>query len=157
VAEATSVASTKDREIVVTRLLDAPRDLVWAALTDPAHLVQWWGPEGFTNTFHEIDIRPGGVWRFIMHGPDGVDYDNYVTFEEVVERERLVYQHGTTNEPGQFQATITLTERGGKTEITLRSLFPSAADRDFAVREIGAIEGANSTLGRLEEHLATMR
>jgi uncharacterized protein YndB with AHSA1/START domain len=102
-------------------------------------------------------VRPGGVWRFIMHGPDGVDYDNLVTFDEVVPPERLVYQHGTDNRPGQFQSTITLSERGGKTEITLRSLFASPADRDFAVREIGAIEGANSTLGELESYVAQMR
>jgi uncharacterized protein YndB with AHSA1/START domain len=158
VAEATpSAADTKDREIIITRVLDAPRELVWKALTDPEHLIKWWGPRGFTNTFHEIDVRPGGTWHFIMHGADGVDYDNLVTFEEVAPLERLVYQHGTSDTPGQFQATITLADRGGKTEITLRSLFPSTADRDFAVREIGAVEGANSTLDRLEEHLATMR
>ena len=146
-----------DREIVITRMLDAPRELVWKALTDPEHLIRWWGPRGFTSTFHEIDVRPGGVWRFIMHGPDGVDYGNHIVFEEVVAPERLAYQHGTDEEPGQFQGTITLADRDGRTELTLRTLFASSEDREFAVREIGAIEGGNSTLDRLEEHLATMR
>lgn len=146
-----------EREIVITRLLDAPRELVWKALTEPEHLIQWWGPRGFTNTFHEINIRPGGVWRFDMHGADDRDYDNRVTFKEVTPPERLVYDHGTDAQPAQFEATITLTERGGKTEIVLRSLFPSAADREYVVREFGAIEGGKSTLERLAEHLSTMR
>lgn len=66
------------------RTIDAPRDLVFDAWTDPAHVGQWWGPDGFTTTTHEIDIRPGGVWRFTMHGPDGVDYPNEIAFEEIV-------------------------------------------------------------------------
>jgi uncharacterized protein YndB with AHSA1/START domain len=149
---------TNEREIVVTRMVHAPRTLVWEAFTDPAHLVRWWGPKGFTNTFHEIDIRVGGVWRFVMHGEDGRDYDNFVTFLEVVPPERLVYRHGSSaDDPRTFQAYATLVDRGGETEVTLRTVFASAADREFAVREIGAIEGANSTLDRLEEHLQTMR
>ena len=72
--------SSARREIITTRVLDAPRELVWKAWTDPKHVAEWWGPNGFTNTIHEMDVRPDGVWRFIMHGPDGVDYKNEIVF-----------------------------------------------------------------------------
>ena len=147
-----------DREIVLTRVLDAPRDLVWRAWTEPDHLIKWWGPDGFTNTFHEIDIRPGGVWRFVMHGPDGVDYDNKVVFLEVVRPERMVFDHGSGDDDAgaMFRATVTFEAEGAGTKITLRSLFPTAEARDRAVREYGAIEGGNQTLARLAEYLKTM-
>src|SRR5450631_188479 len=101
-------ADTSDREIVITRVFDAPRELVFKAWTDPKHLVHWWGPNGFTNTFHEVDIRPGGVWRFTMHGPDGVDYPNRIVFEEIVKPERIVYAHsgGEENDLAQFHVTV---------------------------------------------------
>lgn len=75
---------TADREIVISRLIHAPRELVFKVWTDPKHVAHWWGPNGFTNTIHEMDVRPGGVWRFIMHGPDGVDYPNKIVYKEVV-------------------------------------------------------------------------
>ena len=71
---------TSNRELVMTRVLDAPRDLVYEAWTNPRHIAQWWGPKGFTNTIHEMEVKVGGVWRFIMHGPDGTDYPNKVVF-----------------------------------------------------------------------------
>lgn len=71
---------TADREIVITRVFDAPREQVFDAWTDSEHVSQWWGPNGFTTTTHEMDVRPGGVWRFIMHGPDGVDYKNRIVY-----------------------------------------------------------------------------
>src|SRR2546430_11151240 len=81
---------TSDREILLTRVFDAPRELVFKVWTDPEHVGRWWGPRGFTNTIHEMDVRPGGVWRFTMHGPDGVDYLNRIVFIEVARPERLV-------------------------------------------------------------------
>ena len=80
-------ASTADREILLTRIFDAPRELVFNAWTDPKQIVQWWGPRGFTTTTYEMDVKPGGVWRFVMHGPDGRDYENRITFDEVVRPE----------------------------------------------------------------------
>ncbi len=77
------------RTIVTTRVFDAPRDLVFEAWTNPKHLVQWWGPDGFTTTTRAIDVRPARVWRFVMHGPDGVDYENRIVYEEIVKPERL--------------------------------------------------------------------
>jgi uncharacterized protein YndB with AHSA1/START domain len=153
-----SGSGTSDREIVITRVLDAPRELVFKAWTDPDHVAQWWGPNGFTNTIHEMDVRPGGVWRFIMHGPNGVDYPNKIVFIEIVSPERLVYNHGGDDggEAGHFQVTVTFAEQGPRTELTMRALFKSAEERDKVVKEHGAIEGGNQTLVRLAEHLAKM-
>ena len=147
-----------DRELVFTRVFDAPRELVFDAWTNPKHLPHWWGPNGFTTTIHEMDVRPGGVWRLVMHGPDGVDYKNKIVFLEIVKPERLVYKHepekGT--EPVSFETTVTFVAQGGKTEVTMRMLFPSAATRDLVVNTYGAVEGANQTLDRLAEQLARM-
>src|SRR5262249_44544159 len=112
VGRQSELTSTADREIVVTRLFDAPRELVVRAWTEHERLVQWWGPDGFTTTIHEIDVRPGGVWRFIMHGPDGVDYGNKIVYLEVSAPERLVYLHGedTENDAEQFHVTVTFAD-----------------------------------------------
>jgi uncharacterized protein YndB with AHSA1/START domain len=138
------------REIVASRVFDAPRDLVFQMWTDPEHVAQWWGPRGFTNTIHEMDVRPGGVWRFVMHGPDGVDYQNKIVYIEIVKPERLVYSH--VSGP-QFQMTVTFAEQGGKTKVTARMLFESATLRENVVKQFGAIEGLNQTLERLGERL----
>ena len=150
-----AVAEATDREIVLARPLDAPREEVFDAWTDPQRIAVWWGPRGFTNTVSEMDVRPGGVWRFVMHGPDGVDYPNKVVYAEVARPERLVYSHGDdgAGDPGGFDVTVTFAERGGRTELAMRMLFASAGARD-AVVEFGAIEGGNQTLDRLAEHLA---
>ena len=147
-----------DREILLTRVFDAPRDLVFKVWTDPEHVARWWGPRGFTNTIHEMDVRPGGVWRFTMHGPGGVDYLNKIVFIEVARPERLVYDHGggEDGDSDRFHATITFTEEGGKTRVTMRTLFVSAAERDRVIKEYGAIEGGNQTLDRLGEYLAKL-
>jgi uncharacterized protein YndB with AHSA1/START domain len=158
-AKNSAVTATQDREIVITRIFDAPRELVWDAWTDPKKVVQWWGPRGFTTTIHEMDVRPGGVWRHTMHGPDGTDYPNKSVFIEVVKPERIVYSHGGGKKGGpgvQFQATWTLEAQGGRTKVTLRMLFQSAAELGQVVKEYGAIEGGNQTLDRLGEQLAKM-
>jgi uncharacterized protein YndB with AHSA1/START domain len=146
------------RTIVTTRVFDAPRELVFEAWTNPKHLVQWWGPNGFPTTIRAIDVRPGGVWRFVMHGPDGVDYENRIVYEEIMKPERLVYSHGGGGdvEPVQFQVTVTFEDHDGKTKLTMKALFPSAAERDRVAEKYGAVEGAKQTLERLAEHLATM-
>jgi uncharacterized protein YndB with AHSA1/START domain len=150
-----AAATTSDREIIITRVLDAPRELVFEAWTDPEQVVQWWGPRGFTTTIHEMDVRPGGVWRFVMHGPDGTDYDNKVVFVEVVKPDRLVYNHGAGDESDfpPFGVTVTFDEESDKTRLTLKLVFVSRAERDNAV-ESGALEGGNQTLERLAEYLA---
>lgn len=143
------------RSIVTTRVFDAPRDLVFMAWTDPKHLAQWWGPTGFTTTTHAFDMRPGGVWRFVMHGPDGTDYQNRITFEAVDRPERLVYRHGGGDdvEPVQFHVTVTFEDLGGKTRLTMKGLFATAAIRDEVAAKYGAVEGAQQTLERLATYL----
>ena len=146
---------TADREIVVTRAINAPRELVFKAWTDPAHIAGWWGPDGFTNTIHEMEVKPGGVWRFIMHGPNGMDFPNRVVFTEVVFPEKLVYDHGSDvdNDPGQFHVTVTFESMGKKTWLTMRSVFSTAAQREMVVKEYGALEGAHQNLNRFEAYL----
>jgi uncharacterized protein YndB with AHSA1/START domain len=146
-----------DREIVITRVFDAPRELIWNAWTDPKQIVRWWGPRGFTTTIHEMDVRPGGVWRHTMHGPDGTDYPNQNVFIEVVKPERIVYSltGGKQGDRGtQAEVRWTFDAQGNKTKLTLRKLFPSAEAREHVVKTYGAIEGGNQTLDRLGEHLA---
>ncbi len=150
---AVSSSPTADREITATRVFDAPRDLVWKAWTDPNQIARWWGPRGFTNTIQEMDVRPGGVWRFIMHGPDGTDYQNKVIYRQIVKPERIVYSH--VSGP-LFESTVTFAEQGDKTRVTVRMLFESAALRDKTAKEFGAVEGLQQTLGRLEEELSKM-
>src|ERR1700738_4228939 len=107
-----AVAATPDREIVIKRTLDAPRELVFAVWTDPKHLPHWYGPNGFTTTIHEMNVTPGGVWRLTMRGPAGRDHHNTPVFSEVVKPERLVYRHviepGT--EPATHQTTVTFVD-----------------------------------------------
>jgi uncharacterized protein YndB with AHSA1/START domain len=114
---------------------------------------KWWGPAGFTTTLHAMDVREGGASRYTMHGPDGKDWPNKVTYLEVVPGERLVYDHGDF-ERVHFHVTITFVEMVGRTKVTMRSVFPTAAARDFVVREVRAIEGGNQTFDRLGAHLA---
>ena len=144
-----------DRELIFTRLFDAPRELVFEAWTDPKRVAQWWGPQGFTTTISEMDVRPGGIWRLVMHGPDGKDYKNRIVFLDVAKPERLVYKHDSEpgSEPVSFQTTVIFADEAGKTRLTMRMLFPSAAARDHVVEKYGAVEGANQTLGRLAAYL----
>jgi uncharacterized protein YndB with AHSA1/START domain len=153
-----NATDTSDREIVISRVFDAPRELVWEAWTNPEHVARWWGPNGFTTTIEKMDVRPGGVWQHVMHGPNGTDYPNKSVFTEVVKPERIVYEHGGSRKGDpcvQFTATWTFEEpKAGQTRLTIRMVFPSAEARDIVVKEYGAIEGGKQTLARLAEHLA---
>jgi uncharacterized protein YndB with AHSA1/START domain len=111
------------REIVTTRVFDAPREMVFEAWTDPDQLKVWWGPKGFSNTFHEIEVKPGGVWRYTMHGPDGKNYENHVEYVEIVFPERIVLDHVSSP---RFRLTVLFEELGERTKITFRQLFETA-------------------------------
>ena len=149
-------AATADRSIVTSRVFDAPRELVFNAWIDPAHIGEWFGPDGFTITTHEMDVRPGGAWRFIMHGPDGVDYSSLVVYTEIAAPERLAFDHSDGDGANTFHTTVTFVEHDGATTLTMTALFASAAERDRVIEEVGAIEGGKQTLGRLAEYLATL-
>jgi uncharacterized protein YndB with AHSA1/START domain len=150
-----------DRELVLSREFDAPRDLVWQAWTNPMHVVRWWGPKGFTTTIETMDVRPGGAWKHVMRGPDGTNYPNESVFSEVVWPERIVYSHAGRREGGpgvHFVATWTFESlEGNRTRLTIRQVFATAAQREQVVREFGAEEGARQTLGRLAEYLEGRR
>jgi uncharacterized protein YndB with AHSA1/START domain len=141
--------ASADREIVSTRLIDAPRDLIWRAWTEPDQLTHWWGPEGFTSTFQEFDPRPGGVWRFVLHGPDGKNYKNEIVYQELVKPERIVFEHVSAP---KFQVTATFADDGGRTRITFRMLFETAAECDKV--KPYAVAANEQNFDRLEAQLA---
>lgn len=142
------MTDTADRELWTTRLLDAPRERVFDAWTDPAALARWWGPKGFTNTFEHVDVRAGGTWRYVMHGPDGGHYANESVFVEVVRPERVVIRH--LSKP-RFVLTATLDDERGKTRLTWRQTFETAEERD-KVKGF-AVEANEQNLDRLEAEL----
>lgn len=136
--------SAADREFVHSRLIDAPRERVFRAFSDAAHLARWWGPKGFTSTFHEFDLRPGGAWRFVMHGPGGANYPNESVFIEVVVPERIVFEHMSAP---HFRMTITLGAQGAKTIVGWRQVFDTAAERQRMAKI--AIDANEQNLDRL--------
>jgi uncharacterized protein YndB with AHSA1/START domain len=116
-----------NRMLIATRLFDAPRELVFKLWTDPKHLAQWWGPRGFITTTFEQSICPGGVWRLVMQGPDGKDYHNRITYLEIDEPRRLVFQHsiGPDVEPTDHKAIVDFADEAGKTLLTMQMVFSS--------------------------------
>jgi uncharacterized protein YndB with AHSA1/START domain len=151
--DAASNATIASRAIVGSRVFDAPRELGWKAWTDPRHIARWWGPNGFQNTIHRMDVRPGGAWEFVMHGPDGRDYANKIIYREIVEPERIRYSH--VSGP-LFEATVTFTAEGRKTRVDMEMLFESAELRDRVASEYGAVEGLQQTLDHLAGELRVM-
>ncbi len=122
-----NAASTPDREFVHSRLIDASREQVFAVIADPARLTRWWGPNGFTSTFHVFEFRPGGAWRFVLHGPDGTDYPNENLFTDIVAPERIVLEHLSATH--HFLMTITLAADGARTRVGWRQVFDTAAEK----------------------------
>lgn len=150
--QTTTNTSVEGRELIINRVFNTSRELVFKTWTNPEHLHNWWGPSGFKITTQEIDVRPDGVWRYIMHGPNGVNYENKIVYIDVKDPERLVYSHGD-GEDEHFRVTVTFEEKGDTTELTMRMLFVSVEELKKAVDQYGAIEGAKSTFDRLEEQL----
>lgn len=144
------------RVLIVTRRLAAPPELVWRAFTERGRVERWWGPNGFTTTTHEMEVRPGGVWRFIMHGPDGVDYPNKIVYEAVEPPVRLAYHHDDDGAAEGISFAVTVTFRPAETGtlVEMRSAFETEAELLRVDAEYGAIEGARECLARLAEHVA---
>lgn len=153
----TPTASQSNRQITVSRVLAAPAQLVFEAFTDPAHVSKWWGPQGFRTTTSEHDLRVGGVWRFVMHGPDGTDYPNLVKYTRVDRPTRLSYEQSgdRPDEKVSFEAEVTFEALGDSTRVTLCLTFPDAQQRDGAVA-FGAVEGGTQTLQRLGARLTAL-
>lgn len=148
---------TADREMVVSRLIDEPTALVFNAWTEPKQLEQWWGPDGFTTTVHEMDVVEGGITRLVMHGPDGVDYPNRLAYTSITAAKRLSYMHSddgdADNDAAAFGVTVSFEDDGHRTRVTMLALFKTAAERERVVKEYDALQGANQTLERLDKFL----
>ena len=137
-------------EIVSSRIFNAPRERVFEAFSDPDHLVHWWGPRGFTNTFTQFDLRPGGAWQFTMHGPNNIDYTNEKHFVEVVTPERIVFNHlGPLH---QFKMTMLYAKQNDKTELTWKMVFDSPEEAENLRKFIA--EANEQNFDRLEAYLA---
>lgn len=148
-------SATADREIVISRMIDAPRELVFEAFTDVRHLSQWWGPKGFTTTTRSCDFRIGGEWDFVMHGPDGTDYSEWITWTQIVEPVRIAMLHGEyRGDPSAFESVITFEPDGEGTQIEMLTVFPTTELRDEAIQKHGAIEAGLQTLGNLADYVA---
>lgn len=143
-------SNTADRELVITRKLDAPIDLVWEVWTKPEHIANWWGPDGFTNTIHVMDMRPGGAWDLVMHGPDGTDYKNKSVFKEIIKNKKIVYEH--VSGP-KFIATIEFEAQGDETMIRWRMLFQTAEEFIQTVKTFKADEGLKQNIEKLNAFL----
>ena len=147
---ATDTVLSPDKELTITRVLNAPIDLVWKVWTDPDHIKNWWGPNGFTNTIFEMDVKPGGNWEFIMHGPDGKDYKNKSIFKEIIKHKRIVYEHLTGP---KFRATIEFTPQGRKTLLEWQMVFDTPEERDKTVKTFKADVGLKQNIFKLEGYL----
>jgi len=145
-------SNTKDRELRISRTLNAPIDLVWEVWTKPEHIAQWWGPNGFTNTINTMDLVAGGQWHLVMHGPDGTDYVNRSTFKEVIEFKRISYEHFNPH----FIATIDFDAQGEQTLINWHMLFDSAEILQAIVKAHNAAEGLKQNIEKLSVYLAAM-
>ncbi|QGZ43131.1 ATPase [Pseudoduganella flava] len=146
--------NTADREIVITRTLRAPRELVFDAFTDPQHVGIWWGPNGFAVKTAAMDVRPGGSWRFEMTGPDGTVWPNLIEYVEVERPARLVYRHGSGSDADPaFDVIVTFEDTGGTTLLTMRSVFASP-EALAEVRRYGAEELGNQTIDKLAAYIA---
>jgi uncharacterized protein YndB with AHSA1/START domain len=151
---ATAQSATAGREIVISRVITAPRELVFEAFTDVRHLSRWWGPEGFTTTTRVFEFRAGGVWDFVMHGPDGTDYQEWISWTEITPPERITLLHGgSRGDPNAFESVLTFAPDGAATRIELRTVFPTRQQRDEAVEKYHAIEGGQQTLSNLAAYV----
>ena len=163
--DAPAQSATADREIVISRVISAPRELVFEAFTEVRHLSRWWGPEGFTTTTRAFEFRVGGTWDFVMHGPDGTDYQEWISWTEIAPPERIALLHGEfRGDPNAFESLLTFaveargsareqSQDGAATRIEMRTLFPTKELRDEAVEKYHAIEGGQQTLGNLAAYV----
>ena len=149
-----SASNDEARSIIASRVFNAPRELVWKAWSHAEHLANWWGPNGFTITTHAYEFRPGGEWRFVMHGPDGTDYKNHMIYREIDEPNRIAYSH--VSGP-LFDATATFESEGrDKTRVTVKMVFETVELRETVAKQYGAVEGLNQTLARLDSVLDSL-
>src|SRR5687768_11924970 len=147
-------SATAHREIVISRVIGAPRELVFEAFTEVRHLSRWWGPDGFTTTTRAFEFCVGGEWDFVMHGPDGTDYQEWISWTEIAPPERIALRHGESRgDRNAFESVLTFAADGEATRIEMRTVFPTKELRDEAVEKYGAIEGGQQTLSNLAAYV----
>ena len=155
--DAPAQSATADREIVISRVINTPRELVFEAFTKERRLSRWWGPEGFTTTTRAFEFRVGGEWVFVMHGPDGTDYQEWISWTEIVPPERIALLHGEfRGDPNAFELVLTFAPEGAATRIEMRTVFPTKEMRDEAVEKYHAIEGGQQTLSKLAAYVTEL-
>jgi uncharacterized protein YndB with AHSA1/START domain len=147
-------SATADREIVISRFIDAPRDLVFEAFTEVRHVSRWWGPEGFTTTTRAFEFRVGGEWDFVMHGPNGTDYKEWISWTEISPSERIAMLHGEyPGDPNTFESVLTFAPEGAATLIEMRTVFPTKELRDERIEKYHVIEGGQQHLSKLAAYV----
>ena len=146
-------SNTADRELSVSRTINAPVALVWEVWTQPEHIANWWGPNGFTNTITRMDVQPGGEWHLVMHGPDGTDFKNKSIFKKVVLHKKIVFQHFNPD----FTTTVQFDEQGDKTHLTWHMLFDSKEEFIAVVKAHNAAEGLKQNVEKLEVYLQGLK
>jgi uncharacterized protein YndB with AHSA1/START domain len=146
-------SNTADRELSIERMLNAPVELVWEVFTQPGHIAKWWGPNGFTNTIHTMDVRPGGAWDFVMHGPNGQDFNNRAIYREIVLCKKIVFDHFAPN----FTTTILFEPMGDKTGLKWHMLFETAELFEAVVKAHNAAEGLKQNIEKLNQYLAELK
>lgn len=147
-------SNTSDREIFLSRKINAPVELVWEVWTKPEHIANWWGPNGFTNTIDVMEVVPGGEWNLVMHGPDGTDYINKSIFREVILYKKIVYEH--VSSPG-FIATVGFEAQGEQTLINWHMLFETVEQFIQVVKVYKAVEGQKQNVDKLEVYLSSLK
>src|SRR3981081_3529932 len=147
-------AATADREIVISRVINAPREVEFAALHGVKHLSRGGGTQGFTTTTRSFEFRVGGEWDFVMHGPDGTDYQEWISWTEIAPPERIALLHGESRgDPNAFESVLTFAPDGAATRIEMRAVFPAKELRDESVEKYHAIEGGQQTLSNLAAYV----
>ena len=148
-----------EKEMIFSRIVNAPRELVFDVWTIREHVEKWWGPDGFTTTSKQFELKPEGVWLFTMHGPDGIDYPNKIVFMEIDRPAKLVYRHSDDEgvEPVRFHSEVTFEEENGKTLITMHMIMETAEMLTKVVEEYGAYEGAIQHLARMRDYLEALQ
>ncbi|HTF81508.1 MAG TPA: SRPBCC family protein [Cytophagales bacterium] len=142
--------ATENREMRIVRTFKAPIALMWEVWTNPAHIAQWWGPNGFTNTIEKMDFKEGGEWKLTMHAPDGTNFPNRSIFKEIIPFKKIVFEHFNPH----FITTVLFEAKGEETQIDWTLLFDTAEMRETVVKAHKADEGQKQNLDRLEKYLA---
>lgn len=145
--------NTEHRQLSISRTLKAPITLVWEVWTNPGHIAQWWGPDGFTNTIQQMDLTEGGEWKLTMHGPDGTNYPNRSIFKEIVPHEKIVFEHFNPH----FITTIVFEPNGEETHMSWTAVFDTEEMLQTIIKAHKADEGMKQNIAKLENYISQLK